>query len=102
MQADCQPKPILSTVSISKKSNYVQRSDQSLQETDSNMKSFSYLWRIRPSDGESDPQVDKPQILEFPIFFLAKDLHTPYSTLYLSTMYVLAKWTIANRFRQAP
>ena len=33
---------------------------------------------------------------------LANDLHTPYSTLYSSTVQLLAKWTIANGFQQAP
>jgi hypothetical protein len=37
----------------------------------------------------------KAKILEFPIFFLANSLHTAYSTLYLSTVSLLAKWTIA-------
>jgi hypothetical protein len=40
--------------------------------------------------------------LEFPIILLANDLHTPYSTLYLSTLSLLAKWTIAYGIQQAP
>jgi len=34
--------------------------------------------------------------------YLANVLHTLYSTLYLSTVRVLAKWTITNSFQQAP
>jgi hypothetical protein len=45
---------------------------------------------------------NEPQILEFPIFSLANDLHTPYSTLYLSTVNELAKWTIATGFSASP
>ena len=45
---------------------------------------------------------DETQILEFPIFFLANSLHTPYSTLYLSTISKLAKWTIANGLLASP
>ncbi len=42
------------------------------------------------------------EILEFPIFPLANDLHIAYSTLYLRTVYIMAKWTIANSLRQRP